>query len=173
MTCDFGQTHLVDSKGNYMRLRGEFVRSDGLVIPNNVTIAGARMLLAAALRNTVPTFWVGLCSAVYEPDLAIEDVVEPTIATNGYARLAVARDSTGWPGDGEVNGEVYFESLPLVWQATGGPFDQPVTRMFISATEAGLTGDIFALSAPLPDDLVIDIDTLEVDRTFKYRLFAR
>jgi hypothetical protein len=124
-----------------MHFRGEFIRRDGLVIPNNVTIAGARAVLAAALRNTVPAFWVGLCSAVYEPDLAIEDIVEPTIATNGYARLAVARDSTGWPGDGQVNGEVYFESLPLVWQATGGPFDQPITRMFICQTQAGLTGD--------------------------------
>lgn len=156
-----------------MRFRGEFRRSDGLVIPNNITTAGATALLAAALRNTVPTFWVGLCSAVYQPDLQIEDVVEPTIATNGYARIAVARDLTGWPSDGLVNGEVYFESLPLVWQAAGGPFDQPVTRMFICQSEAGLTGDIIALSSSLPDDLLVDVDTLLVDRTFQYRLFAR
>jgi hypothetical protein len=112
-------------------LRGEFRFDDGLVIPNNITIAGAQTILAAALRNTVPTFFVGLCSAVYAPDLDLEDIVEPAIATNGYARLAVARDSVGWPSDGLVNGEVYFESLPLVWVAAGGPFSQPVTRMFI------------------------------------------
>jgi len=156
-----------------MRLRGEFRRADGLVIPNNVTIVGARTILAAALRNTVPTFWVGLCSGVYTPDLQIEDLVEPTLATNGYARLAVARDATGWPSDGEVNGEVYFESLALVWQAIGGPFDQPITRMFLSQTQNGLTGDVLALSAALPDDFIIEETTPEVDRTFKYRLFAR
>lgn len=157
-----------------MRFRGEFIRrSDGLVIPNNITTAGANMLLAAALRNTVPTFWVGLCSAVYQPDLQIEDVVEPTLATNGYTRFAVARDSTGWPSDGLVNGEVYFESLPLIWEAVGGPFDQPVTRMFLCGTDVGLTGDIWALSAALPEDLIVDTDTLEPDRTFQYRIFGR
>lgn len=154
-------------------LRGEFRFQSGLVIPNNITTAGVRTLLAAALRNTVPTFCVGLCSAVYQPDLAVEDLIEPTIATNGYARLAVARDSTGWPSDGEVNGEVFFESLPLVWQATGGPFDQPITRMFICGDETSLTGDVFCLSAALPDDFIIDPDVPEPDRTFNYRLFGR
>jgi hypothetical protein len=136
-----------------MRLRGEFIRANGLVIPNNVTTAGAAALLGAALR--------------------IQDLVEPTLATNNYARLAVSRDNVGWPSDGVVNGEVYFESLPLVWSATAGPFDQPVTRMFICQTENGLVGDVLALSAALPDDLLIDVDTAEADRTFKYRLFAR
>lgn len=154
-------------------LRGEFVRGDGLIIPNNVTIVGAGAILAAALRNTAIEFWVGLCSAVYEPDLRIEDLTEPTLATNGYSRFAVARDAIGWPGDGVVNGENYLESLPLVWEATGGPFDEPVTRMFICQTEEGLTGDVIALSAALPDDLLIDEDTAEVDRTFRYRLFLR
>jgi hypothetical protein len=156
-----------------MRLRGEFVRASGLVIPNNVTTAGATALLAAALRDTVPTFWIGLCSAVYQPDLQIQNIVEPTIATNGYARLAVSRDILGWPSDGVVNGEAFFESLPLVWSATAGPFDQPVTRMFICQSETDLVGDILCLSAALPDDLIIDPLTAEVDRTFKYRLFAR
>jgi hypothetical protein len=156
-----------------MRYRGEFIRSDGVVIPNNVTTAGVRALLGASLRNTVPTFWVGLCSAVYQPDLAIEDLAEPTLAVNGYTRLAVSRDIVGWPSDGVINGEVYFQTLPLVWAAVGGPFDKPVTRMFICGTENGLTGDVYALSAALPDDLLIDPATLLSDRTFNYRLFAR
>jgi hypothetical protein len=154
-------------------LRGEFRFANGLVIPNNITTAGATMLLAAALRNTVPSFWVGLCSGVYTPDLAVEDLTEPTLATHGYARLAVTRDNVGWPSDGVVNGEVYFESASLVWEAAGGPFDQPVTRMFICGTESGLTGDVFCLSAALPADFVIDTTTNLADRTFNYRIFAR
>lgn len=156
-----------------MRYRGEFIRSDGLVIPNNITTVGVQTLLGAALRNTVPTFWVGLCSAVYQPDLRIEDLTEPTLATNGYARLAVTRDNVGWPSDGVVNGEVYFETLSLIWQAVGGPFDKPVTRMFLCGSQNGVTGDVYALSAALPDDLIIDLTTGISDRTFKYRLYAR
>lgn len=154
-------------------LRGEFRFNNGLIIPNNVTIAGSGLILAAALRNTDIEFWVGLCSAVYTPTLQIEEITEPTVAVNGYARQAVSRDSTGWPSDGEVNGENYIESLPLVWEAIGGAFDQPVTRMFICGSESDASGDVFALSAPLPDDLVIDPDVIESDRTFKYRLYAR
>lgn len=156
-----------------MRLRGEFERSDGLVIPNNVTTVGAQVLLGAALRNTVPVFWVGLCSAVYAPDLRIEDLTEPTIGVNGYARVGVTRDAAGWLTDGVVNGEVFFETLQLVWAAAGGPFNQAITRMFLCGTQNGVNGDVYALSAALPDDLTINPATLLADRTFKYRLFAR
>lgn len=154
-------------------LRGEFRFQNGLIVPNNVTLKGSEKVLKAALRGDAITFWVGLCSAVFEPDLQIEDIEEPTIATNGYSRLAVSRDIIGWPGDGLVNGENYCESLPLVWTAVGGPFDKAITRMFICETEIGLAGDILALSAALPDDLLIDVDTDEPDRTFKYRLYLR
>jgi hypothetical protein len=154
-------------------LRGEFRFQNGLIVPNNVTIVGAGLILAAALRDSAIAFHVGLCSAVYEPDLRIEDIIEPTIAVNGYARLAVARSAIGWPSGGLVNGENYLESLPLVWEAVGGPFDQPVTRMFITQESVATAGDIIALSAALPDDLIIDTTTVEVDRTFKYRLYLR
>jgi hypothetical protein len=156
-----------------MLLRGEFLRLDGRLIPNNVTTVGAQTILGAALRNTVPVLWVGLCSAVYAPDLRIEQLSEPAIGTNGYARLPVTRDNVGWPNTGVVNGEVYFETLELIWAAAGGAFDTPVTRMFICGTQNGLVGDVYALSAALPDDLVIDPTTPLADRTFKYRLFAR
>lgn len=156
-----------------MRLRGEFIRLDGFVTPNNVTTVGAQTILGAALRNAVPTLWVGLCSAVYAPDLQIEDLAEPTIGVGGYARLPVARDNVGWPNTGVVNGEVYFETLELIWLAVGAPFDEAITRMFICGTENGVTGDVYALSAALPDDLTIDPATPLADRTFKYRLFAR
>lgn len=153
--------------------RGEFRFQNGLVIPNNVTIFGAQSILAGFARNTVPTFFVGLCNAVYEPDLTLADIEEPTIGVNGYARLALSRDATGWPSDGLVNNEPYIESLTLVWAAVGGPFDKAVTRMFLTPEESALVGDIFCLSGALPEELTIDTDTLEVDRSFKYRLFAR
>lgn len=154
-------------------LRGEFHFANGLVVPNNVTIAGAGLILASALRGDALALYIGLCSAVYAPDLRIEQVTEPTLATNGYARLAVARSIVGWPSGGLVNGENYLESLPLVWAAVGGPFDQPVTRMFICGSANATAGDVIALSAPLPFDLVVTPTTLLNDRTFKYRLHLR
>lgn len=153
--------------------RGEFHRANGLVIPNNVTIFGAQSILEGFARNTVPTFFVGLCNAVYEPELSLADIEEPTIATNGYARIPLPRDATGWPSDGLVNNEPYIESLALVWSAVGGAFDKAITRMFITPEESALVGDLFCLSAALPEEFTIDEDTVEADRTFKYRLFAR
>ncbi len=154
-------------------LRGEFRFENGLIVPNNITIAGASLILGAAFRADAPVFWIGLCNAVYESDLTIQDVDEPTLAVNGYARLAVARTIVGWPGGGVVNGESYVESLPLVWTPVGGAFDKPVTRMFMCSSESALVGDIFCLSGALPDELTIDLLTLLVDRTFKYRVYLR
>lgn len=153
--------------------RGEFHRANGLVIPNNITTFGAQSILAGFARNTVPVFFAGLCNAVYEPGLTLADIEEPTIGTNGYERLAITRDTDGWPNIGLVNDEPYIESLALIWEAVTGPFDQAVTRMFLTPEESATNGDIFCLSGALPDEFVIDTDTLEADRTFKYRLFAR
>lgn len=153
--------------------RGEFRFANGLILPNNITVAGVQTILDLAFRDTAVDFWVGLCSATYEPDLLIQDLVEPTIGTNGYARQQIARSALGWPGDGLANNEPYVESDSLIWAASGGAFDQAITRMFICFSETDLTGDVFALSASLPAELTIDEATLEADRTFKYRVFAR
>lgn len=153
-------------------LRGEFHCGDGLVIPNNITTFGAETILAAALRNTVPTFWVGLVNGVPDPDLQIEDLEEPTF-TNGYGRIAIARSSLGWPGIGQVNGEPYLESDWLTWAATPGNFSIPIRRMMITSTQAGTTGSVFALSAALPALVTITPATLEANRRFKYRLYLR
>lgn len=153
--------------------RGEFRFANGLVIPNNITTVGIQTLLGLALRDTDTTLWVGLCSAVYAEDLQIESLTEPTLATNGYARLAVERTIVGWPSDGLVNGEPYLESKDLVFTASGAPFDQAVTRMFLCFDEDALTGDVFALSAALPDEFIVDTTTPLPDRTFRYRIYAR
>ena len=153
-------------------LRGEFVRADGLVIPNNVTQAGAQMILAAALTNQDVEFWAGLVYGSPDPALTIQDLVEPTIGTNGYARIQVARSSVGWPTSGTLNGQPWFETDWLTWAATGGDFDQTVRRVMICGDETATNGDVFALSTPLPADLIVTPTTDEVDRRFKYRLYG-
>lgn len=153
--------------------RGEFHCKNGLVIPNNVTRFGCETLLKMALRDDAATLFVGLASGVFDPDLQIEDLTEPTIGVNDYNRIAIGRNAIDWPTLSELNGEAFLESKELVWEAVGGEFDAAITRMFICTTLAGATGDVFALSAALPTELIIDEDTLEADRTFTYRLYMR
>ena len=149
--------------------RGEFHRADGLVIPNNVTNYGVRTLLAAAVRNEVPTFFVGLVDAAPDPELSMDDVIEPSIGINGYQRLAVERSNVGWPTEGVLNGEVFFETNWLVWTAVGGNFNKPIRRLALVDADSG----VIALSGPLPADLTITPTTSENNRRFKYRLYAR
>lgn len=154
-------------------LRGEFHTPSGLVIPNNITKFGAAMILAAAMRNTVPAFWVGLVDGVPDPDLQLEDLTEPTLGVNGYARIQITRDNTGWPTTGEMNGEPYIESGWLTWTATGGAFDQQIRRMVLLPDDTDLTGNVFCLSAALPALRTINESTAEADRQFKYRIYLR
>lgn len=155
-------------------LRGEFITGRGLVIPNNISIFGAQTMLELALLNTAENFYVGLGSGVYTPDMTVADMDEPTIGTNGYARIQILRSNVGWPNTGEVNGERFVESEFLIWEAVGGAFDKPITRMFIALSQAGVAATgVFAISGALPDAITIDEDTDESDRKFKYRLYLR
>lgn len=154
-------------------LRGEFIRSDGLVIPNNLTIFGSDTILKAAMANIAPSFWVGLCDAQPDPNLQIESVIEPTIGTNGYGRIQIPRTSVGWPNSGQVNNEPYIESEYLTWTAVGGNFNQPTRRLMIVPSQNGLTGDVFCLSAPLATTYAITPATPLIDRQFRYRIYLR
>lgn len=155
-------------------LRGEFRRGDGLVIPNNITTYGAETVLRQAIRdeNTLNLF-VGLCRGLPRADLEVGDLTEPTIGTNGYARIGLARDSTDWPTVNTVNDEVFIESRNLVWAATGGDFTESIQRMFICYSASDLTGAVFALSAAIESPLVITPTTPVLERTFKYRIYLR
>lgn len=153
-------------------LRGQFERADGLVLPNNITQFGIQTILELALRNTSVSFYVGLCNAVYAPDLNVADIEEPTIGANGYARIAVTRDETGWPNVGTINNEYYMQTDFLTWAATPAAFDQSISRMFICLHATSLVVDVFALSAALPDEILIGPLTDESDRKFRYSIFG-
>lgn len=159
-------------------LRGEFIRGDGLVIPNNITLYGARTILAAALRNDAPTFHVGLVYAAPDPDLLISDCVEP-LFQDGYERKQITRDNAGWPVEGNLNGEPYFESDWLTWTATAD-FSEAILRMMLVQNATNMADDlsdknlkVIALSGALPADLTITPTTPEANRKFKYRVYLR
>lgn len=173
-------------------MRGEFIRGDGLVVPNNITNFGARTILAAALRNEIPTFYVGLVDAQPDPALLISNCVEPSFV-NGYERKSITRDSLGWVTEGAINGETYFESDWLTWEATGVPadpvdpeqdlkfpYDKAIRRLMLVQYATNVDADlsdanlkVLALSSSLPSALTINTDTPEAARRFKYRLYAR
>lgn len=155
-------------------LRGEFIRGDGLVIPNNITTVGAKELLQRAIQGVVAfDMFVALVAGVFTPELQVDDLEEPVIGTGGYARIDLLQSPTDWPTVGQVNGEWYIESKPLVWAAVAVPFSAAITRMAIVDSESDLTGDVFALSGALPGDLTITPETEESDRTFRYRIYLR
>lgn len=156
-----------------MRFRGEFIRADGLVIPNNVTLYGSQKVLTLAFTDAVASFWMALCNAQPDTALQIEDLNEPTIGVNGYARQQLARTAVGWPTVGSLNGEAYIESASFVFAAVGGPFDAAARRIALLESETDVEGDVIALSAAFPADLTVDTDTVIADRTFKYRLYGR
>lgn len=153
-------------------MRGEFLRADGLVIPNNISIAGAQMILAAALRNTVPTLYAGLVSGAPTADMTQGAMDEPTIGTNGYARIAIARNDTDWPTLGISGVEAYMETKWLTWLPTGGNFNQAIQRvMLVGGSTYSGSDPVYALSSPLDAALTLTPTTDESLRKFKYRIY--
>jgi len=150
-------------------IRGEFIRGDGLVIPNNITDLGVAIILEAALRNAIPEFWLGLCKAVPQTDLEIVDVKEPTVA-DGYERKEIERSAVGWESSGTLNGEYYLETKQVTWTPTAA-FDQVVSRIMLAS--AATAGTLIALSSQFPAELTMDAATPLAIRQYRYRLYLR
>lgn len=154
-------------------MRGEFIRADGLVIPNNITTYGVKSIFRWALRDEDYSLHMGLANCAPDPLLQIEDLGEPTIGLNGYARQSIVR-ATNWPVFGELNGEQYYETSVFVFAATGPGFNVAINRLALINSAADTTGEkVVALSGPLPTELTITPATLLADRSFKYRIFGR
>jgi len=157
-------------------LRGEFIRADGLVIPNNITQFGAKTILGAAYAAEAPRFFVGLVEAAPSSTLQIENCAEPTIGVGGYARQEIPRTAVGWPVQGDVNGEPYIESRWLTWEASAD-YSRSIRRLMLLAgdsdTLTDITGPVMALSAALPAPLIVKPATILQERRFKYRVYLR
>lgn len=155
-------------------LRGEFIRGDGLVIPNNITTYGIKLLMQMAFTNSGYALYMGLANCNPDPELDIADLNEPTIATHGYARQEITRDATGWPVQGLLNDEQYYETKSVVFAASGGNFDKAITRpVLINSLDATSGVLVFSLGSPYPDELLITPATDVALRTFKYRIYGR
>ena len=155
-------------------MRGEFIRGDGLVIPNNIMTYGMRLIFQAAFVNSGYDLYIGLANCNPDPDLLIEDLNEPTIGVHGYARQAILRSNVGWPIEGLFNGEQYYETKVFEFAASGGVFDKSVTRPVIINSADATTGQlVVALGTALPEELEISEETDVELRSFKYRIYGR
>lgn len=154
-------------------LRGEFIRGDGLVIPNNIMTYGVARLFAWALAGEAYSLYMALANCNPTPTLNANALNEPTIGTNGYARQAIAQGA-GWPTSGTFNGEAYLESVTKTFTATGPGFNKPIRRLALLTHPTNTAGVIVvALSAPLPAELAITPATDLTSRQFKYRIYGR
>lgn len=156
-----------------MRMRGRFFRADGLVLPNNISKAGAKMILESAFRNTVPEFYVALVVGAPDLDMTMAVMEEPTIGVAGYARIPVLRSAAGWPNSAEIAGERVIGTDWLTWAPTGSGFDKPIQRLALLGNPTGITGatPVYALSSPLPLAVTLLEDTPISQRQFKYEIY--
>lgn len=155
-------------------LRGEFIRGDGLVIPNNITTYGVKMLFQWGLVNTGYDLHMALANCNPDPLLDLANMGEPAIATGNYARQSIPRGIGGWPVQGEFNGEQYYETAVHVFEATGAGFSLPINRIALVNTVGEVVGlKVVALSGPLPEAVTITGGTLLAARSFKYRIYGR
>lgn len=153
-------------------MRGRFIRGDGLILPNNVSLAGAEMVLKSAFRLTAQSLWAALVFGPPTTDMVIGDLVEPTIGVNGYERVEITQDIVGWPTIGTLGSEKYIETDWLEFEATGGNFDEGVQRVALLGAETyDVNQDVFSLSAMMPAEIIITPTTDLADRRFKYQFF--
>lgn len=153
-------------------MRGEFVRGDGLILPNNIMTYGIESIFRWALQNTGYALHMGLADCNPTPLLAASSLNEPVIGVGGYARQPIDRGA-GWPTIGQVNGETFFESEAITFPATDA-YNGLVSRLCLINHLSQTTGQIVvALSTPFGTDVQIDETTPVEERTFKYRVYGR
>jgi hypothetical protein len=163
-------------------LRGEFIRGDGRILPNNITSRGAQRILSRAFSQLDGTTvvdpsleinYIALGKGVYTPTVAFADLGEPTVGVGGYAREVIPFGATGWT-QAQLNGEWYVESKQFGFAVTSA-YDKPVNRLILtgaSGADVNSVGTPWAVSSPF-DELTIDASTPDILRTFKYRLYLR
>lgn len=154
-------------------MRGEFRSKSGLILPNNLSLAGSKAIITAWAQNVAPNgFYLGLVKGTPTPTMTLNDMIEPTVGVNGYSRKQVTRDTTGWPDFGNVGSENFIGTQFITWTPVGGAFDKVITRVALFDTNVvDPTNPVIALSSPLPADFTIDLTTAAADRTFQYRLY--
>lgn len=153
-------------------MRGMFIRGDGLVLPNNISIAGGQQILRNAFRDESSDFFMALVTGLPTTGMTMLGMVEPTLGVNGYARVALPRSNVGWPTVSAEGTDAYIESQLATFTAAGGNFNQPIQRLALVGFSGYSAGHpVLALSEPLPAAVTITPTTPLAERQFRYRIY--
>lgn len=144
----------------------EAVLRDQLWIPNALADEGEEIILDVFLRGaTAPTsLYVGLLSATPTDTTTLATMTELAVA-NGYARIAIARNTTDWPTLALNSGDFMATSVAKVFTATGTWTG--ATYAFLTGASSGTTGDFIAYTALSGTRTLVNGDTLTVTHTVK------
>ncbi len=100
-------------------------------------------------------FYLGLCNQIpAKGDTLASISTEPAVA-NGYARIALTRDTTGFPIIEQVNNETRIVSKVVTFTAAGGNFSTSFTRAFLCNASAGNVGELIAYSGAYASPIVL------------------
>lgn len=158
-------------------MRGFFIKDPGTseeeIVRNRLVDEGAEAYLQTIFQAANPLgthLYIGLMTLAYERTDGLADITEPTHGTNGYARQQVTRDATDWPDISKVNGVFRAESKQVTFAASGGDFDQPFQRLFITNAASGTSGLLIAVSGAFAASKVIVEDE---SVPFKYQFWTQ
>lgn len=161
-------------------MRGQFVfwpDSDReVVVPNNILDEGEEAFLKMIAQahtgdvNAGANYYVGLMGDTWAEDTTLATLAGEPSNAGGYARKAVARNSTGWPTIGVVNGIWRAATLLLTWAPSGADFSVAVRRAFLCNASSGTVGKLFAVSGALPSELEMEDGS---SYPMRYELYAR
>lgn len=140
------------------------------IVENNIVWQGRQsflQMLVQAISTDVGVggnYYVGLCGYSVTADMSLANLVgEPTIGTNGYQRIAIPRNPTGWPTVDRVNGISRAVSRTSTFAASGGAIG-PFRRLFLTNASSGSSGVLYSISGPFDADRSISAgETLPID----------
>src|SRR3546814_13482258 len=90
-------------------IRGEFIRGDGLVLPNNITSYGAELLLAAALQGVATTLHMCLGKCNPKVDLDLNELNEPRSEERRVGKECVSTCRSRWLPYNEKKKKIIIE----------------------------------------------------------------
>ena len=100
-------------------------------------------------------FYLGLCNQTPDKADTLSDISTEPLVANGYARIPISRDITGFPVIEQVNGESRIVSLVLNFAASGGDFSASFTRAFLCNVSSGSAGILFAYTGAYASPILL------------------
>lgn len=147
--------------------------------PNTIVAEGEKSFLQMLLQgdNTIvaaaANFYLGLCGLAFgDQSTTLSTLAGEPAVSNGYARQAISRDTTGWPSGNlvQVNGIWKAATKIINFTASGGDFSVAIQRAFLCSVSAGSSGKLFAVGGQLSSPITVTSGT---SLPAQYELYLR